>query len=73
MVATAREGLNGITRDQAIANARLIAAAPKLLEALQALIDEYEPNLKAFGLNAPRKAKWEAAISAIAKAAGGQP
>ena len=37
MVATAREGLNGITRDQAIANARLIANAPTLLQALKGL------------------------------------
>ena len=57
-------------RDEADANARLIAAAPELLEALQALIAEYEPNLKAFATDAPRKAKWEAACAAIAKAAG---
>lgn len=50
------------------ANARLIAAAPDLLAALQALVEEYEPNLKAFALNAPRKAKWERARAAIAKA-----
>jgi predicted component of type VI protein secretion system len=42
----------------------------ELLEALQALIVEYEPNLKVFALNAPRKEKWEAAIAAAAKATG---
>lgn len=52
------------------ANARLIAAAPNLLAALQALVAEYEPNLKAFALNAPRKAKWESACAAINKATG---
>ena len=35
IIATARGGLNGITRDEAVANARLIAAAPDLLEALK--------------------------------------
>ena len=39
MIATARDGLNGIDREQAVANARLIAAAPELLTALQALLD----------------------------------
>ena len=53
------------------ANARLIAAAPDLLAALQLLVAEYEPNLKAFALNAPRKAKWDAARAAIAKVEGG--
>jgi hypothetical protein len=52
------------------ANARLIAAAPELLEALQALIAEYEPNLKAFATDAPRKAKWESACAIVAKATG---
>jgi hypothetical protein len=54
------------------ANASLIAAAPELLDALQSLIAEYEPNLKAFATDAPRKAKWEAACAAIAKATGEQ-
>ena len=53
------------------ANAALIAAAPDLLAALQALVEEYEPNIKTFALNAPRKARWERAIAAIAKATGG--
>ena len=58
------------TWEQHKADARLIAAAPDLLVALQSLIAEYEPNLKAFALNAPRKAKWGAARAAIAKATG---
>ena len=59
-----------IGRAVSIADARLISAAPELLEALQALIAEYEPNLKAFATDAPRKAKWEVARAAIAKATG---
>lgn len=54
----------------AAANARLIASAPDLLDALQSLVEEYEPNLKAFALNAPRRAKWESARAAIARATG---
>lgn len=38
MIAMAREGMNGIAREQAAANARLIAAAPDLLAALQSLV-----------------------------------
>ena len=37
MIATSRYGMNGISREQAVANARLIAAAPELLAALQEL------------------------------------
>lgn len=55
------------------ADLRLIAAAPDLLAALEALVHEYEPNIKTFVDNAPRKAKWMAAIDAIAKATGVQP
>ena len=52
-------------------DAALIAAAPELLAALQALVAEYEPNIKTFALNAPRKARWQDAIAAIAKATTG--
>lgn len=65
------EADNGYGPTQA-ANARLIAAAPDLLEALQVLAEEYEPNLKTFATDAPRKAKWMAALSAIRKATGEQ-
>lgn len=39
MIAMAREGMNGIAREQAAANARLIAAAPELLAALTHVLD----------------------------------
>jgi hypothetical protein len=55
----------------ALPDAALIAAAPDLLAALQALTAEYEPNLKTFALNAPRRAIWENARAAIARATGG--
>jgi hypothetical protein len=71
-IATARDGLNGIARERAIANARLIAAAPELLAALESLVAEYEPNIKTFATDAPRKAKWQSALVAIAKATGEQ-
>ncbi len=58
------------TEAQMEASARLIAAAPELYEALKALADEYEPNMKAFAFNAPRKAMWAAAMAALAKARG---
>lgn len=41
MIASARHGLNDISRDQAIANARLIAAAPALMAACQAVLEEF--------------------------------
>lgn len=62
---------NEISIDKAKANAQLIAAAPELLDALQVLAAEYEPNLKTFAENAPRKAIWQKALAAIAKASGG--
>lgn len=45
-------------------------AAPELYAALKALADEYEPNMKAFAYNAPRKIMWAAAMAALAKARG---
>lgn len=54
------------------ANAAFIVRAcnnhARLVEALEALIAEYEPNLKAFATDAPRKAKWQAALAALAAA-----
>ena len=38
-IVNARSGMNGLTREEAIANARLIAAAPELLAALQLVAD----------------------------------
>lgn len=54
------------------ANARLIAAAPDLLEALQELIAEYDPQMAAMRAVSPRHPKWRAARAAIAKATGGE-
>lgn len=67
MIAMAREGLNGISRDQAIANARLIAAAPELLKALQ-MIEEVASG------RVPLVNNWVASVAraAIAKANGEQ-
>ena len=62
MVATAREGLNGITRDQAIANARLIAAAPLMLEALQQIASKDYGNAYAKGCADIARAAIAAAI-----------
>ena len=57
------------------ANARLIAAAPDLLEALRGMMDAYmdlcdenEPNYRSYEF---RQSKWEAARAAIAKVEGG--
>ena len=58
--------------DEAAANARLIAAAPELLEALEALRDNvgtcicYDESAREFNA-------WEMAKAAIAKAKGEQP
>lgn len=50
-VATAnqREGYNSLSHEEAMANARLIAAAPELLEALQTVADRI-PDLIAHGI-----------------------
>lgn len=50
----------------------LKAQRDELLAALQSLVGEYEPNIKTFATDAPRKAKWMAALAAIAKAKGGE-
>lgn len=53
------------------ANARLIAAAPELLEALQAMLDA-EPGYEYGGLSAEELAAHEKAQAAIAKATTAQ-
>lgn len=45
MIAMARDGLNGIARDEAVANARLIARAPELRAALAWALDQIEDSL----------------------------
>jgi hypothetical protein len=66
-VAVAHYGGAYPTETQANANARLIAAAPDLLEALQALIATRVPGA---GSKSP---EWIAACAAIAKATGNTP
>jgi hypothetical protein len=53
---------------EAEANARLIASAPELLEALRTLVDRTNPNQQPI-YNFMRK-DWEKAVVAIAKAEG---
>jgi len=62
-------GLDGISADEALRHARLIAAAPELLEALKDLIG-WVPGGVHFHTDAPQKAV-ERASAAIAKATGG--
>jgi hypothetical protein len=56
-------GVRGATDEEAEANARLIAAAPDLLDALRAMVDRWEPDTD----GADRR-MWENARAAIAKA-----
>ncbi len=60
------EHINGITRAECEANARLIAAAPELLDALQALRDPGRMEDSQWWIEACRRAD-----AAIAKATGG--
>ena len=63
MVAMARDGLNGIEREEAIANARLIASAPDLLAALEWAMGDIDSEILG--------EEWaERATAAIAKAKG---
>ncbi len=68
-VADTRQPL--FTRECQEANARLIAAAPDLLAALEALVGEAD--LGEVDLDDDDRAKLEQARAAIAKATGGQP
>ena len=52
---------DGVSRDEMKANARLIASAPELLEALQAML---KPG------DGPRSSDWYAAKAAVKKAIG---
>lgn len=58
--------------EAAAADARLIAAAPDLLEALQDLMPAFESRLGDFE-NAEWNDCWNKAVAAIAKAIGEQP
>ena len=60
--------IGGITEEEALANARLIAAAPELLEALQIMVKQFT---KTPSTLADTEARGKA-HAAIAKATGGQ-
>lgn len=60
--ATTKQNAAGKGQEEAKANARLIAAAPALLEALVALVDSFEKHRP--------KELWDAARAAIAAATG---
>lgn len=53
-----------------LADARLIAAAPDLLTALEALANEYGPHTGRMASTSPRRALWLQARTAIARATG---
>jgi hypothetical protein len=61
-------GVRGRTSEEAIANAKLIAAAPCLLKELQRLVSLIEPQEREGGLNIPGLATLNGARAAIAKA-----
>lgn len=63
----------GILLQEAEANARLIAAAPDLLAALQGLMGaEWRPKTGPLQYDSLREDAWAAADAAIAKATGGE-
>lgn len=68
LIATADCGDYARSRSEGLANARLIAAAPELLEALQGIL-----SCVSVRIDDPRIEKFDAARAAIAKATGGQP
>jgi hypothetical protein len=74
-------GVLGDTHDEALANARLIAAAPDLLEALKELMGDIDSGVLVRDVTRDREAGWaiemlafvkrlHAALAAIAKAEG---
>ena len=70
--------VGGITREEARANARLIAASPDLLEALKGLVQINEQHNEAISKIIGHPLGWKdeyltAARAAIAKAEGGAP
>ncbi len=68
LIATADCGDYARSRDEGLANARLIAAAPDLLEALRGALEHW-PVPSSICKDRPA---YEAARAAIAKATGGQ-
>ena len=54
-----------IPREQAIANAHLISAAPEMLAALESMVDRWEPDC-----GGTDRRMWEDACAAIAKVRG---
>ena len=67
LIATADCGDYARSRSDGLANARLIAAAPDLLEALKDMLDGHEDACTGYGEGAADKAR-----AAIAKATGGE-
>ena len=61
------DGVGGIDREQRLANARLIAAAPDLLEALRKMVSAQH----AGPITDEMLAAWKQGKAAIAKATGG--
>ena len=67
LIATADCGDYARSKVEGLANARLIAAAPELLEALKDMLDNHEDACTGYGEGAADKAR-----AALAKATGGE-
>lgn len=65
--------VHGYDKAQARANAKLIAAAPDMYEALQALVLEYGKQMASMQVVSPRRGLWRNACAALAKARGETP
>lgn len=63
-------GIRGNTREEAIANANLISAAPDMYDALKRIIDEKAPSYHDCIDDGLDKCAWCDAIDAIKKAEG---